>query len=81
MMIDLKTARKAIVFVIGGTVLLTGLALLILPGPAFIVIPLGLFILASEFVWARNLLEKVRKRIPETNGKISRKITEFFRKN
>lgn len=40
--------------------LLIGVALLVLPGPAFIVIPLGLAILASEFVWARHLLKKAK---------------------
>jgi Putative transmembrane protein (PGPGW) len=48
--------RKIIVAVIGGTVLLIGIALLVLPGPAMIVIPVGLIILASEFAWARHVL-------------------------
>jgi len=48
------------VLVIGSTVLLIGVALLVLPGPAFIVIPIGLAILATEFRWARNLLGRMR---------------------
>lgn len=45
-------------FVIAGVViLLTGLAMLALPGPAFVVIPIGLAILALEFTWAERLLE------------------------
>ncbi len=56
----LRQARRLIVLVIGGTVLLIGVALLILPGPAFIVIPLGLAILATEFRWARYLLHRVK---------------------
>jgi tellurite resistance protein TerC len=32
-----------------------------LPGPAFIVIPIGLAILASEYAWARRWLRKVRR--------------------
>jgi len=46
--------------VIGFTVLFIGMALLVLPGPAIIVIPVGLTILATEFVWARNLMKKVK---------------------
>ena len=47
------------VFVLAGfTLLLGGLAMLVLPGPAFVVIPIGLAILALEFTWAENLLEK-----------------------
>ena len=53
--------RKAAVFVIGGTVLLIGIALLVLPGPAFIVIPAGLAILAIEFAWAKRWLYRVRE--------------------
>jgi hypothetical protein len=52
--------RRVIVAVIGGTVLLIGIALVVLPGPAFLVIPLGLAILATEFVWARRWLKKAR---------------------
>jgi uncharacterized protein (TIGR02611 family) len=45
-------------FVLGGfTVLLAGIAMLALPGPAFAVIPIGLAILSLEFAWAGRLLE------------------------
>jgi hypothetical protein len=50
--------RKIVVAVIGGTIVLVGLALLLLPGPAVIVIPIGLVILASEFAWARRVLRR-----------------------
>ena len=54
----LPTIRKVIVAVIGGTVLLVGAVLLVLPGPAAIVIPVGLVILATEFAWARRVLRR-----------------------
>lgn len=57
---SLSAARRLIIAVIGFTVLLIGTALLVLPGPAIIVIPVGLTILASEFVWARTILKKVK---------------------
>lgn len=47
-------------FVVGSTVLLIGVALVFLPGPAVVVIPIGLAILAAEFVWARRLLERMK---------------------
>lgn len=50
--------RKSIVAVIGSTVVLFGLALIILPGPAVVVVPLGLAILATEFAWARRLIRR-----------------------
>lgn len=50
--------KKIIVAVIGTTVLLFGVALIFLPGPGSIVIPLGLAILASEFAWARRVVRR-----------------------
>jgi uncharacterized protein (TIGR02611 family) len=43
---------------IGAVVTLAGVAMLVTPGPAFVVIPIGLAILSLEFVWAERLLEK-----------------------
>lgn len=58
---NIKIVRRVIVSVVGATVLLIGVALLVLPGPAFIVIPVGLAILATEYAWARRWLKKVRQ--------------------
>jgi uncharacterized protein (TIGR02611 family) len=44
--------------VVGVTLLLAGLAMLVAPGPAFVVIPIGLAILSLEFTWAERLLDK-----------------------
>jgi tellurite resistance protein TerC len=57
---NIKLVRRVIVSVVGATVLLIGIALLVLPGPAFLVIPVGLAILATEYAWARLWLGKVR---------------------
>ena len=59
----LQQIRRFVVSVIGFTVLTAGVILLFTPGPAFIVIPLGLGILGIEFVWARRLLAKTRQYI------------------
>ena len=56
-----RWARRIAVGVVGGTVLFIGLALIVLPGPAFVVIPIGLAILGAEFAWARHWLRKMRK--------------------
>jgi len=45
--------------VIGFGVLIFGVALVVLPGPAVLVVPLGLTILAKEFSWARKLLGEI----------------------
>jgi uncharacterized protein (TIGR02611 family) len=53
--------RRLIIFFVGGLSLIIGVAMLVLPGPAFILIPLGLAILATEFRWARKWLSTARQ--------------------
>ena len=65
MLKSIKQAKRLVVAVVGFTVLLIGFAMIVLPGPAIIVIPIGLGILATEFVWARLLLRKVKEKIRE----------------
>ena len=52
--------QKLIIGIIGGIVLLIGILMIFLPGPALLVIPAGLAILATEFTWARRWLHKGR---------------------
>src|SRR6058998_2867073 len=73
---NVKVAKRVIVSVVGATVLLIGVALLILPGPAFIVIPVGLAILASEYAWARRWLRKARRMASGVVGGRSRTTPE-----
>lgn len=63
-----KQTKRLIIAVVGFTVLAGGIAMIVLPGPAFIVIPLGLGILAIEFVWAKNLLKKVKGKLQRIKG-------------
>jgi tellurite resistance protein TerC len=65
--------RKLIVAVIGLTILLIGVAMVVLPGPAFIVIPVGLGILATEFAWARRAVRRARVMIAKARGRESGK--------
>jgi uncharacterized protein (TIGR02611 family) len=44
--------------IVGMLVLIGGLVMLVTPGPAFVLIPIGLAMLSLEFVWAEQLLEK-----------------------
>ena len=53
-----KQAKRLVKTVIGFTILLIGIALIILPGPAIVVIPIGLAILATEFAWAKKLYKR-----------------------
>jgi tellurite resistance protein TerC len=66
----LKQIKRIIVIIIGFTILGIGIILIVFPGPAFIVIPIGLSILATEFIWAKKLLEKVKKGIQKTKDSV-----------
>jgi tellurite resistance protein TerC len=59
----LAQAKRVIMIVVGFTVLAAGIAMIVLPGPAIVVIPIGLALLATEFLWARKLLDRVKERI------------------
>lgn len=55
-----KVAKRIAIGIVGGSVLLVGVAMIVLPGPAFVVIPAGLAILGIEFAWARIWLKKAK---------------------
>jgi uncharacterized protein (TIGR02611 family) len=45
----------------GFTLLLVGIVMLVTPGPGWIVILLGLGLLAAEFVWAKRLMDRIKR--------------------
>ncbi len=55
-----KVARRIVVLAVGTTVISIGVIMIVTPGPAIVVIPLGLAILSAEFAWARIWLKKLR---------------------
>ena len=58
-----KQVRRVVIAIVGFTVILIGIIMIATPGPAIVVIPLGLAILATEFLWAKRLLQKVKDKI------------------
>ena len=58
---SLRVLWRVIIAIMGGTVLLIGVALLVLPGPGWLTIIFGLAVLGSEFIWARRALRKVKQ--------------------
>jgi uncharacterized protein (TIGR02611 family) len=46
----------------GFTLLLVGVVMFFTPGPGWLVILLGLTLLAAEFVWARRLMNHMKDR-------------------
>jgi tellurite resistance protein TerC len=71
-----KYARRIAILIIGMTVLLIGIAMIILPGPAFVVIPVGLAILATEYAWARRWLNVMKDSAEKGAEKLN--LRSFF---
>jgi uncharacterized membrane protein len=59
--------------VLGGVLVLGGLALLVLPGPGFLVVVLGFAVLGTEYAWAAAALERT-KRAAEAAGRSARNV-------
>jgi tellurite resistance protein TerC len=74
-LLSLVPPRRLLVTIGGGLLLAAGAAMLVLPGPGLLVIAAGLALLATEFVWARRTLDRVKARIPErvTRGRSRRR--------
>jgi uncharacterized protein (TIGR02611 family) len=56
-----QVALRLVRIVMGFTVLLIGIVMIVAPGPATIVIPVGLAILATEYAWARRYLQRFKE--------------------
>lgn len=71
-----RPAKKAIITVVGVLITLIGVLLIVLPGPASLLIPVGLAILAIEYPIARKWLRKFQKILSAT----AKKADDFFEK-
>lgn len=69
--IGLRGAKRVLILIAGSTVLLLGVVMIVTPGPAFLVIPAGLAILAVEFVWARRWLVRIRRQTRRLSESLS----------
>jgi len=56
-----EQVRRVFLIIAGFTLLLAGGVMLVTPGPGMLVIFLGLGLLAAEFIWARRLMERIKR--------------------
>ena len=56
----MRVVKRSAVAILGVLLLAAGLAMMVLPGPGILVIVAGLAVLATEYVWARSLLDKAK---------------------
>lgn len=66
--ITYKLARRIVISVVGATVLVIGVIMIVTPGPALVLIPVGLAILSIEFAFARSWLKRLREAISSRNS-------------
>ncbi|HEX5788808.1 MAG TPA: TerC/Alx family metal homeostasis membrane protein [Woeseiaceae bacterium] len=66
-----RQAQNAVILIIGSSIFAIGVAMLVLPGPALVVIPLGLAVLAVEFVWAHRWLGRVKRELLDVQARIN----------
>jgi len=64
----LRQARRAIIAIVGLTLVVLGAVMILTPGPGWLVIFVGLSVLAVEFVWARRLLKRFTEKGAEIGG-------------
>lgn len=71
-----RQGRRIIILAIGSTILIIGIIMIVTPGPATILIPLGLGILGIEFAWARRGLKKIKTSVTGLNQALGKKKTD-----
>jgi uncharacterized protein (TIGR02611 family) len=60
-----RTVKTVVVAVLGGLLTLAGIALLVLPGPGFVLVAAGLAVLATRFSWAKKPLDYAKDKAQE----------------
>jgi uncharacterized protein (TIGR02611 family) len=68
--------KKVIIGIVGMFVLLAGIAMIVLPGPAFLVIPAAFAILATEFAWAERYQQRAKQAFRDARARHQRKKQE-----
>src|SRR5271156_2508785 len=56
-----EQVRRVFRIVAGFTLLAVGVVMIITPGPGWLVILFGLSLLAAEFIWARRLMDRMKR--------------------
>lgn len=70
----MKIVKKVAVTVAGVVVIFVGLLLIVLPGPALIIIPFGLAILATEYDFAHRWVKLFQKKLSSTASYLDKKL-------
>lgn len=77
----MQTLRKVSITIFGGLLLLLGLIMIVLPGPAILIIPLALTILALEYQWAKHYLKISQRMLSQGGQRMDRWLRKLKRKH
>lgn len=69
----MQNGKRIAVSIVGGFLVLAGLAFLVLPGPGLVLIIAGLGVLATEYVWAQRALNYAKDKAKQASDKVRRK--------
>ncbi len=78
-----RSSKRAVVFVVGVTLLVVGLIMFVTPGPGILLLVAGLAVLASEFAWAEHLLDKAKEQAAKAGSSAQKvpgvsRVTSFL---
>ena len=65
------TVKRLLKILLGFTLLAIGAAMIVLPGPGWLTIGLGLVVLGAEFIWARHLLNRLKEQAIKLGRSVS----------
>ncbi len=68
-----RNGQRIAVTIAGFAVLLAGVALLVLPGPGWLLIFVGLGILSTEYMWARRLLDTAKRKAEQAKNAVTQR--------
>jgi uncharacterized protein (TIGR02611 family) len=67
-----RSSKRIAVSVVGGVLVLGGLAMLVLPGPGILVVALGFAVLGTEYAWAAAALERTKRTAAQAAARTKR---------
>jgi uncharacterized protein (TIGR02611 family) len=68
-----RSGKRVAVSVVGAALVAGGLVMMVTPGPGLLLIVAGLAVLATEYVWARTMLDRVKEKAAQAKDKVTRR--------
>ena len=75
-----RSSKRIAVTVVGGALVLAGIAMFVLPGPGILVVALGFAVLGTEYAWAAAALERTKQTAAKAAGMARDTVKRSFRR-